>query len=120
MQRFLAEVLKEIAPQSVVDVFSSCDVTLAELSVPEWPPPAAAKTQESNAIVAGLVSFSGAAMRGSIILSSTFTLIARARPPLARAHSLSSLAAADWIVARDWAGELSNQVLGRIRNRLRL
>jgi chemotaxis protein CheX len=120
MQRFLAEVLKEIAPQAVVDVFASYEVSLMELPVPEWPPPTAAKSQEANAVVAGLVSFSGAAMRGSIILSSTFALIARARPPLARTQALSSQVAADWIVARDWAGELSNQVLGRIRNRLRL
>lgn len=105
----------------MVDVFASYDVVLSELPVAEWPPPTNdGRSRDAAAILAGLVSFSGAAMRGSVILSSSFGLVTQARPPLARATPLSADSAADWILARDWAGELANQVLGRMRNRLRL
>ena len=121
MQPLLIDVLKELAPQAVVEVFASYGVTLSEAPTAEWPPPSAdTRLRDTSAVLAGLVSFSGAAMRGSLILSSSFALVNIARPPLARATSLSAESAADWILARDWAGELANQVLGRIRNRLRL
>jgi hypothetical protein len=35
-----------------------------------------------------------------------------------RRQALSKDSAADWIFVRDWIGELANQVLGRIKNRL--
>jgi hypothetical protein len=121
MQRLLTDVLKELAPQAVVDVFASYEVSLSETPGAEWPPPSTeGRLRDASAILAGLVSFSGAAMRGSLILSSTFALVNQARPPLSRATPLSPDSAADWILARDWTGELANQVLGRIRNRLRL
>ena len=105
----------------MVDVFASYDVVLSELPAPEWPPPTNdGRARDAGAILAGLVSFNGAAMRGNLVLSSSFGLVAQARPPLARATQLSADSAADWILARDWAGELANQVLGRMRNRLRL
>jgi hypothetical protein len=121
MQRLLTDVLKELAPQAVVEVFASYDVVLSEIPNAEWPPPNTdARLRDSSAILAGLVSFSGSAMRGSLILSSSFGLVNQARPQLARATPLSADSAADWILARDWTGELANQVLGRVRNRLRL
>jgi hypothetical protein len=120
-QRFLTDVLEEIGPRAVVDVFASYDVVLSELPAAEWPPPTNdGRLRDAAAILAGLVSFSGAVLRGSLVLSSSFGLVAQARPPLARATQLSAASAADWILARDWAGELANQVLGRMRNRLRL
>jgi hypothetical protein len=121
MQRYLTDVLKELAPQAVVDVFASYDVLLSELSAAEWPPPVnEGRLRDASAPLAGLISFSSAAIRGSLILSSSFRLVAQARPPLARKTPLSAESAADWILARDWAGELANQVLGRLRNRLRI
>jgi hypothetical protein len=73
---------------------------------------------------AGIVEFGGEAMSGSLVLLSSFeffaSLLAPARlPDTPRRGSLRPQSAADWIRVRDWSMEMSNQLLGRIKNQLR-
>ncbi len=66
---------------------------------------------------AGIIDFSGEAMNGSVVLLSSFeffaaTLASETKP------QLRTQSAADWIRVRDASMELSNQLLGRIKNQL--
>lgn len=121
MSRILSDVLGELAPEAVIGVFASYGVHFSERVAPAVRgmsiAPRAPDT--SGAMVAGVVGFTGVTMRGTLLLATTFELIATARPAEIRGHALSKNRAADWILVRDWAGELANQVLGRIKNRLR-
>ena len=63
---------------------------------------------------AGVVEFSGEVLRGKVVLLSAFEFFASSR----RAGTLSPQSAGDWIRVRDWTMELTNQLMGRIRNRL--
>jgi CheY-specific phosphatase CheX len=65
--------------------------------------------QESRCDVAALVKFRGPVMRGSLVLMTASAEAAKTlRPP----PPVSEL------LVRDWVGELANQILGRIKNRL--
>jgi CheY-specific phosphatase CheX len=116
----LSELLKELTPIAVVELFASYGV-----SVQEQPPgatatkrPAGSPEQAGEANIAGVVGFTGSVMRGTLLLATTFPVVAAARPEMLRKRVLSSSLSSDWILARDWAGELANQVLGRVKNRL--
>jgi hypothetical protein len=59
----------------------------------------------------------GKASVASLLLVSSFDFIASCRPDAETAR-VSSASSGDWIYVRDWVKELSNQLLGRIINRL--
>jgi len=121
MSGMLSEVLEQLAPAAVVDVFASYGVHFSERATPavrgmSIPPRA---PEAAGAMVAGVVGFTGSAIRGTLSIATTFDLIASARPVELRGRALSKDRSADWILVRDWAGELANQVIGRLKNRLR-
>lgn len=68
--------------------------------------------------VGGVVRFTGDQVRGSLAVVSTFDFIARSRPAELRKVALSSRRASDWVMVRDWAAELANQLVGRMKNRV--
>jgi Chemotaxis phosphatase CheX len=63
---------------------------------------------------AGIVDFAGEAMRGRVVLLSAFDFFAASR----KAGAISPQSAADQIRVRDWTMELTNQLVGRIKNQL--
>jgi hypothetical protein len=67
---------------------------------------------------AGIIDFAGDAMKGKVVLLAPFDFFAASRARAEGAGALSSRSAADWIRVRDWTMELSNQLLGRIKNQL--
>ena len=123
MTQFVSDTLERVAPEAVIDVFASYGVALTRVPLSEprltLIPPLSADGGSAAPSVAGFIGFSSPAVRGAVLLASTFDVIARARPPAARKKALSAHSSSDWILARDWAGELVNQVLGRIKNRMR-
>jgi CheY-specific phosphatase CheX len=69
--------------------------------------------------VGALIGFDGPQIRGSLMLICTFQVAARSRPArLGGVAPLSSRVSRDWILVRDWTGELANQLVGRVKNRL--
>jgi CheY-specific phosphatase CheX len=114
MQRVLTEVLQELAPLALVEVFASYGLSVREEATGESFQSVSAR----HAIAAGVVGFTGSSFRGTLIMAAPFALIADARPRQVRQQALSKKSSSDWIFIRDWIGELANQVLGRIKNRL--
>jgi hypothetical protein len=70
-----------------------------------------------SVVQARCLQTAGKASLASLLLVSSFDFIASCRPN-AQAARLSSASSGDWIYVRDWVKELSNQLLGRIVNRL--
>ena len=64
--------------------------------------------------------FTGEQMRGSLLLRTTFDVIAHSRPATLASPTLSKDSYSDWVMVRDWASEIGNQILGRIKNKLRM
>jgi hypothetical protein len=84
----------------------------------------AALSARPDEYAAGIVDFGGDVMAGSLVLLSAFEFFAAALAPPrlpddTKRGSLRPQSAADWIRVRDWSMEMSNQLLGRIRNQLR-
>ncbi len=81
---------------------------------------AADGTRKVNELhVGALIGFDGVQIRGTLMLICTFQIAARTRPArVGAAAELSSGTARDWILIRDWIGELANQLAGRLKNRL--
>ncbi|HEY2404850.1 MAG TPA: hypothetical protein VGI10_02560 [Polyangiaceae bacterium] len=123
MNEFVSEVLERFGPEAVCEVFAAYGVSLTRLPSAEGRatiiPGLGPDGASPDATVAGFIGFSAPVLRGALLLASTFEVVARARPPAVRNKKLSSASSSDWILARDWAGELVNQVLGRIKNRMR-
>jgi chemotaxis protein CheX len=121
MTQVVSDELARLAPEAVSEVFASYAITLSRVPLAEsrmtMIPPLSGSSGEAT--VAGFIGFSAPAVRGAVLLASTFNVIARARPPEARKRVLSPSSSSDWILVRDWAGELVNQVLGRVKNRMR-
>jgi chemotaxis protein CheX len=121
MTQVVADELERLAPEAVSEVFASYAIALSRVPLAESRmtliPPLSGSSGEAT--VAGFIGFSAPAVRGAVLLASTFNVIARARPPEARKRVLSPSSSSDWILVRDWAGELVNQVLGRVKNRMR-
>jgi CheY-specific phosphatase CheX len=118
MKTVLSELLRDVAPRAVVDVFQSYDV---KLQTRQDLVPALSQvptTSGKGSIVAAVVGFSGSDIRGTSLLATTFDLVALVRPPSMRKTKLSSDSASDWIFVRDWLGELCNQAIGRIKNKV--
>jgi CheY-specific phosphatase CheX len=118
MKTVLGELLRDVAPRAVIDVFHAYDVKLQNRqdSVPVLSQ--VPRTSGNGAIVAGVVGFSGSDIRGTSLLATTFELAALVRPASMRKTKLSSDSASDWIFVRDWVGELCNQAIGRIKNKV--
>jgi hypothetical protein len=76
-------------------------------------------TTNPNNYAAGIVDFDGETMTGSLTFLSTFDFFAAFGPQGARLTGLKRESAADWVRVRDCAMEMSNQLLGRIKNQLR-
>jgi CheY-specific phosphatase CheX len=86
-------------------------------------PPALTTTEAALKVddlhVGALIGFDGPQIRGSLMLICTFQAAARSRPArIGGAAQLSSGVSRDWIIVRDWTGELANQLVGRVKNRL--
>jgi CheY-specific phosphatase CheX len=114
----LTDLLSDLARIAVSDVFQSYGVRLTRRPGPAPTPALVDAAAKGEAIVASVVGFNGADFRGTALLATTFELAASARPPAQRKTALSTTSAADWIFVRDWVGELCNQTLGRIKNRV--
>jgi hypothetical protein len=118
MSVVLADVLKDIARTAVVDVFSTYGIRLRPRPEPAPTPALVEASAGGAAIVAAVVGFNATDFRGTTLLATTFDLAADARPPGQRAIVLSPNSASDWIFVRDWVGELCNQTMGRIKNKI--
>ncbi|MDP9034972.1 MAG: hypothetical protein M3O50_09200 [Myxococcota bacterium] len=66
---------------------------------------------------AGIIDFSGEALSGSVVLLSAFKFFAASLSSETKSP-LRVQSAADWIRVRDVSMELTNQLLGRIKNQL--
>jgi len=79
-----------------------------------------ADAPESDATTrtAAVVTFAGPDARGTLVLATSFEVVA-ACVPAERGRALSPRSPADWAAVRDCTKELVNQLLGRIKNRLR-
>jgi CheY-specific phosphatase CheX len=118
MKTVLAELFGYLTPRAVVDVFQSYDVKLRGRHHSAPTLTLVEEAARGSAIVAGVVGFNGADVRGTFLLATTFELASLARPPSLRSEPLSRASSVDWILVRDWVGELCNQAIGRIKNRI--
>jgi CheY-specific phosphatase CheX len=112
----LAHVLSELAPEAIVEVFAAYGVSLAKKTAPLAPIPL--KTPAGKPIVAGVVRFAGEAIRGTLLLATSFDVAASVWPARLERRPVSEGSSSDWVLVRDWIGELANQGIGRIKNRL--
>jgi CheY-specific phosphatase CheX len=88
--------LSDIAWQACIAMFKDYGVEIEKTNCEE------AKTAEI--LYCGAMGFVGAKLRGSILLAATKMAVERSCPPNG--------------VARDWTGELTNQLVGRVKTRL--
>lgn len=102
--------MEAVVIESTKGLFSSCGIELHEVPAPA--------SQPQKAAIAGLVGFTGESIRGTLMIASSFDIFARSRPSEVKTHELSEFVARDWLYLRDWAAEVANQLLGRIKNRL--
>jgi chemotaxis protein CheX len=122
MKPALMNVLDSIASVACTDVFASHRVSLRELPRSAKGtdlPPSLDQADGNASLVASVVGFTGKDLRGALLLATTFEVIASTRPSALAKQSLSKNSYSDWVMVRDWAGELANQILGRIKNKLR-
>ncbi len=104
------QLLDKLIAEQTIAQFAASDIELTPL---EQHGP-----QPSQAELAGMVGFTSESMRGTVMIASTFSLFARSRPAAIRDQPVSAYVARDWLYLRDWASELTNQLVGRIKNRL--
>ena len=121
----IAPIGSSIAPKScfteILDgvLLRSTEELFGRNGVPVAVPIAEPALQIGDLHVGGLIGFEGPQIRGSLMLICTFQVAARTRPTrLGSASQLSSGVSRDWILVRDWTGELANQLVGRVKNRL--
>ena len=93
------QIVDAIVVRSTEELFAAYEVKVAEQVEPALDP-------GDDILFAGIIGFTGKSMRGTLVLAPTRTL-------LERSHHGSPCE------FRDWAGELANQLLGRIKNQLR-
>lgn len=97
-----------IVAQSVVTLMESRGLAVTQ----------AAAERPARFTIAGLAGFTGESIRGTLMIASTFDLFAQTRPEELERSKLSPEDPSDWLLLRDWAAELANQLLGRITNQL--
>jgi chemotaxis protein CheX len=112
MRTHCNHVLDRLISEACVELFSSCTLPVRRINS------SPTASQPDNFDVAGVIGFMSENIRGNLVLASTFKTMAAARPTELKGHSPSSTSATDWILVRDWASELVNQLLGRLKNRL--
>ena len=95
--------INELVVQCTAALFESCNVQLQYLGV-------ASKQDPPFDTTLAVIGYAGEQMRGSVLLSAPDPLLKTTHPSGASATDDDLL---------DWAGELSNQLLGRIKNQLR-
>lgn len=108
-----------VPPTIVIDKLV-VDLTIAQFAASKVELKVVAEhgAQPRQAELAGMVGFTSARMRGTLMIASSFDLFARSRMATVRSQPLSSARAHDWLYVRDWAAELANQLAGRLKNRL--
>ena len=105
-----AEYIESIVESQLCAMFEAYGIELERITSSKSMPPSVS--------IAGLIGFTSDSMRGTLMIASTFALMSRSLPPEVRTHQLSEHVARDWLQLRDWAAELANQLLGRVKNRL--
>lgn len=95
-------ILAQLMTEVTTDLFAGYGVTLV------YAGPADPTALPKAATVAGFIGFGGVDVRGTLLLASTEALFAAATPERARGAGL----------VREWAAELTNQLLGRLKNQL--
>jgi hypothetical protein len=93
--------------EEVIDqvVTGSCTSLFADYSLPLERVDAATRSNTFDIVFCGIVGFTGDQMRGALLLATSGEPLGRTLP-----SSDASL--------REWIAELSNQLLGRIKNKL--
>ena len=91
-------VVDRIVVRSTEELFAAYEVEVTKMPDPD-------QGRVDDVGYVGVIGFTGKAMRGTLVLAPTRTLLLRAYP------GASEL--------RDWAGELANQLIGRIKTQLR-
>lgn len=94
------DVVDSLAVRGTEELFAAYGVDLARQDRP-------VVDANDEVAFAGVIGFTGPSMRGTLVLAPTRSL-------LARSHLGSPCA------LRDWVGELANQLIGRVKNQLRL
>jgi hypothetical protein len=89
--------LSDLATTCCHDLFEAYGVELV---------PAAERTGSGPLHLAGILAFSGETLRGSMMLGATATALAKSNPITGGAQH------------RSWIAELTNQLVGRFKNRL--
>jgi chemotaxis protein CheX len=112
--------MKELPPPPVVLDKLLVEQTIAQFAATDIELAVAPNGQQqpARAELAGIIGFTSQSMRGTLTVVSSFALFSRSRPEGARSQQLSGGTARDWLYLRDWASELTNQLMGRLKNRL--
>lgn len=92
------EIVDSVVVDATQDLFAAYDVKVAKQAH-------RGAHMADDVLYAGVIGFTGP-LRGTLVLAPTRTLLERSRQGSPFEY-------------RDWAGELANQLLGRIKNRLR-
>src|ERR1700722_3658899 len=100
MKRVLSEVLDQVAPASLVDVFAAYGLRFKEKAAraPGKNAPVVPQVGEGGAVVAGVIGFTGEILRGTLLLATTFEVIADSRPTEPKGRALSKASSSDWIL----------------------
>ena len=77
------------------------------------PPPSSAPASETQAEIGSMVGFRGEHVRGGLALLAPVALVAATLPVPSDPRRLDGQ-------LRDWSGEMTNQLLGRLKNKLSL
>ena len=89
--------INDLVQQSCIDLFSYFDVSIG--------PEVVAGVATKDIALCGVIGFTGIDMRGSLMLACSLE-------PLQRTHPGGTAS------LRDWLAELTNQLLGRVKNHL--
>jgi CheY-specific phosphatase CheX len=92
------EIVDLLASESCISLFSDYSLELRRVET-------APAVADDDTMYCGVIGFTGDQMRGSIVLAAT-------REPLGRTAPVSDAS------LREWIAELSNQLLGRFKNKL--
>ena len=123
--------LERVVCSSCVDLFKTHGVLLKPLSHSAEKPRSLAggshpsvpfqtpwASEELTSLLVGLVSISGAGIGGSLVLAGMFPVIAACCPVQSDGRKFAEDNPTDVTMMRDLTRELTNQLVGRIRNRL--
>jgi hypothetical protein len=118
----LSQVLQRQVPAALIEVFGSYGARVTEKKTPPTDPKGAfipVGKGGGESLAAGVIGFTGDRLQGTLLLATSFDVVARVRPADLQKRAISATSAADWIMVRDWVRELTNLILGRIKSHLR-